>query len=953
MAILLTLGRKLQPTRRLAKGTMRRALVTSVAMTLLLAIGIGSARSAAPVLPQNVEFVATLGAFSKYRLKSNGMPIYLSRNDAAPVVTFMVVYHVGSRNEGPGNTGSAHLLEHLLATKSTINFGPANGHKSIPDLLYAAGAGADSNMTTWYDRMNGYSTLPSGRLELAMKIEADRLARGLILDRERQAEMSVVRNEYEIGENDPAEVLLKAVVGAAIAAHPYHWDTIGYRSDIEGVSTDKLREHYKSYFWPNNAEAILVGDFQFEKALAMFDREFGAFAPSTKPIPQVVTVEPPQEGERRVVIKRPGGAGIVQAAYIRPGAQHPDFIPLDVLSTILTQSLNSRLYQALVETQISSSVGATNHALRDPFVLLIQTTVARGSTHQQAEVALKAVLHEVASNGVTEEEVKRAQKQIEVRVVRSRDGTFNLASSLGEALASANWEWWHNYVDSVNKVTVEDVQRVAAKYLIPERATIGWFMPIEQQERQVIARGPTTIDASTPLTASRGADRASAPRAKANASLSLAVTPRDADPSPFAKRASRRVLKNGMTLVVVENHAVPTVALQATILAGTVAVPVGKPALALLTADVLDRGTSTKGKLAIAEALDAVGAQLDVNGGFLETTATGSGLSRDTKLLLETLADQLKNPAFAPEEIEHAKAERKAVVMRNAGDTGRRALDRIRNIIYPEGHPHRAPTTEQMLASLDSLTRDELIQFHRERYNGSSLILAIAGDVATGEVVSMVEELFGDIPKGERPVSNWPRTPPGTPVSDVVTMRGKANINFIYGAASGLTRYDPDYEASLIANAAVGQDALSSRIGRRVRVVEGLSYSLASRFQITDVLDGIWTVDVAVAPANLQKALFSTRDEFEKYCREGITDQELAVQKQHFAGSYQVKLGSNTGLVAALADAERFGYGPAYLDEYPERFRRLTREQVNVAIKSHLHPDKLNLVIAGDVDRVP
>src|SRR5262249_3099776 len=171
---------------------------------------------------------------------------------------------------------------------------------------------------------------------------------------------------------------------------------------------------------------------------------------------------------------------------------------------------------------------------------------------------------------------------------------------------------------------------------IPERATIGWFMPVEQQERQVIARGPTSVDASTPLTASHGADRAGAPRARPNASMSAAVTPRDADPSPFAKRASRRLLKNGMTLVVVENHAVPTVALQATILAGTVAVPVGKPALALLTADMLDRGTNTKGKLAIAEALDVVGAQLDVNGGFLGTTAAGTGLSRAPPLPLHT-----------------------------------------------------------------------------------------------------------------------------------------------------------------------------------------------------------------------------------------------------------------------------------------------------------------------------
>src|SRR5262252_3768840 len=304
---------------------MKRVLVTSAAMSLLLVFGIGAARSAAPALPQNVEFVATLGAFSKYRLKSNGMPIYLSRNEAAPVVTFMVVYHVGSRNEGPGNTGSAHLLEHLLATKSTVNFAPANGHKSIPDELYAAGAGADSNMTTWYDRMNGYSTLPSGRLDLAMRIEADRLARGLILDQERQAEMSVVRNEYEIGENDPAEVLLKAVVGAAIVAHPYHWDTIGYRSDIEGVSTDKLREHYHNFFRPDNAEAIVVGDFDTAEALREFDHEFGAIPPGKGPIPQVITVEPPQEGERRVTVKRPGQIGVVEIGYLRPGALHPDF----------------------------------------------------------------------------------------------------------------------------------------------------------------------------------------------------------------------------------------------------------------------------------------------------------------------------------------------------------------------------------------------------------------------------------------------------------------------------------------------------------------------------------------------------------------------------------------------------------------------------------------------------
>lgn len=924
---------------------MTRALVTLLAVVL-----VSPSADAAPAdaaLPANVELVATRGAFSKYRLKSNGMPIYLSRNHAAPVITFMVVYHVGSRNEAPGNTGSAHLLEHMLFNKSTTNFGKANGHKTFQEVLHEAGADFSStNMTTWNDRMNGYSTLPSGDLDVAMKIEADRLGRGLILDAERQPEMSVVRNEYEIGENDPSNALSKAVVGAAIVAHPYHWDTIGYRSDIEGVSTDTLREHYKNFFWPNNAEAILVGDFDASQALATFDREFGSFAPSSAPIPRVITVEPPQEGERRVVVRRPGQVGIVQAGYIRPGALDPDFIPLDVLSNILTGGVNSRLYQALVETQIASSVSSNNFTFRDPYPLLLEAVVAPESTHKKTEDALEAALYDVGKNGVTDEEVKRAEKQIEVQVIRSRDGTYNLASSLGEAIASADWEWWDGYVDAMKKVTAADVKRVAAKYVVPDHATIGWFVPTDASKEAAATPAPSTpapaVESSAPPAGSPST----------GASVPTPV-PRTADAQPFAKRTLHRILKNGITLDVVENHAVPTVALQATVLAGSMTAPASKPALAQLTAAMLDRGTKTKDKRAIAAALDGAGAQLTFASTLYDTTATGAGLSRDTKLLLETLADELENPAFAPDEIEKARAEMKTAVLQDSESTFLRAADRLAAIVFPAGHPYHAATPDERLASLAATTREEIAQFHRERYNGASLILAVSGDVDSAAVATMVEKLFGRMPAGRRPALAQPRTAPGNPVREAVTLRGKANMNLIYGAASGLARNDRDYEAALIANAAVGQDAMSSRIGKRVRDSEGLSYNLWSRFRMSDVLDGIWMVNVAVAPANLKKALASTLDEFETYCREGVTEDEVAVQKQFFAGNYQVRLGSNAGIVAALGEAEKFGYGPAYLDEFPERVRRVTRAEVNAAIQAHLHPDKLNLVVAGDLDRVP
>ncbi|HKW51468.1 MAG TPA: pitrilysin family protein, partial [Candidatus Eisenbacteria bacterium] len=430
-------------------------------------------------LPANVERLDSAGGITQYRLRSNGMKILLSPSHAAPVITFLVVYHVGSRNEAPGNTGSAHLLEHMIFNKSTKNFGRANGHQTFQEVLYEAGADFSStNMTTWYDRMTGYSTLPSDKLDLAMRIEADRMGRALILDEERRPEMSVVRNEYEIGENNPARALDKAVIAASIVAHPYHWPTIGYRSDIEGVSTEKLREHYKNFFWPDNAEAILVGDFDPVDALRRFDHEFGAFPRSKAPIPEVITVEPPQEGERRVTVSRPGEVALVEIAYLRPGTLHPDFIPLDVLATILSGGVNSRLYQAVVETGLATDVDAENFALRDPYPLVVTATVSPTSTPAKVEAAIKETLSAVAERGVTDVELARAKSLLEVSVIRARDGTYQLASSLGEAVASADWKWFVGYIDAMKRVSAEDVRRVAKSYLVPEHATVGWFSPI-------------------------------------------------------------------------------------------------------------------------------------------------------------------------------------------------------------------------------------------------------------------------------------------------------------------------------------------------------------------------------------------------------------------------------------------------------------------------------------------
>jgi len=907
-------------------------------MRFLLALASLLASFAAFALPANVERVETYRGIAQYRLKSNGMTILLQQDRASPVFTFMVVYHVGSRNEAPGNTGSAHLLEHMIFNKSTQNFGRAKGHKTFQEVLYESGADAgSSNMTTWYD-LNGYSTLPSDKLETAMRIEADRLGRALILDSERASEMSVVRNEFEIGENNPFQALLKATVAAAILAHPYHWSTIGYRSDIEGVTTEKLREHYKAYFHPDNSEAILVGDFDVETALALFDREFGSFPRAASPIPKVITVEPPQEGERRALVKRPGTLGLTMVGYIRPGASHPDFIALEVLSNILGDGVNSRLHQALVEKGLATNVSSFNFTLRDPYPLLLFVTNAPGKSHQDVENAVKSTVAEVLDRGVTDEEVRRAQQQIEVSVIRSRDGTYNFAANLGESVASTDWKWFLDYVDRIKAVTAADVKRVAQAYLVPDHATVGWFIPSPP------AKSTTPMAQAVPAAPAAAARDTSAPKAVA------AMTSK-----PFAQRTLRKVLPNGVIVDVMENRAVPTVAIRGLVFAGDATAPAGQPALPALVAKMMSRGTTSRTKEEIGAKLDDVGATRSYATTLNQVALTASGMARDLPLMLDILADEYRNPAFRPDEIDKARRELENDYRRNDDNTSLRAMERLSQLVYAKDHPYYPPDVAARLASVGAVTQAQLRDFHLARYNGASLVIAVVGDVDAAKAMALVERAFGAVPRGDRAslgkVERTAATAAG--VREAVTLRGKANMNIVIGAASGLRRQDPDYEASLIANAALGQTALSSRLGRRVRDTEGLTYQIYSRYLGSDELDGVWLANVNVAPQNLEKALRSTREVIAQFAREGATDAEVEAQKSFFAGNFQVNLGSNAGIAESMVTAEKFGFGPKYLDEYPARIRAVTTAQANAAMRRHFAADRLNLVVAGDLDKAP
>ena len=407
------------------------------------------------------------------RLRSNGLRVLLLQNSVAPVVTFAIVYHVGSRNEAVGYTGATHLLEHLMF-KGTPEYNRESG-TAIAAVLEAIGA--RFNATTWFDRTNYYETIPSDHLEVAVRLEASRMRGARLRDEDRAPEMTVVRNEFERGENSPFQVLYKDTFAFAFREHPYHHPTIGWRSDIEGVSTARLKEFYDVFYHPNNATAMIIGDFAEEDALGILERHFGTIPPSPAPIPLVYTVEPPQEGERRFAVRRAGQVAWCSLSWRTVQATHADTHALAVLGNVLGGGITSRLYQALVENSLALSVTVVPWQLRDPGLFSVFAPVRPGVEPAAVEAVVRKEAARVGREGVSEAELEKARVQIEAEVIFDRDSTDQIASSLSEAIAVADWRWYADYPQAIRAVSRDDVQRVARTYLQDDGLTVGTFLP--------------------------------------------------------------------------------------------------------------------------------------------------------------------------------------------------------------------------------------------------------------------------------------------------------------------------------------------------------------------------------------------------------------------------------------------------------------------------------------------
>ena len=654
------------------------------------------------------EFVKESGGIKEYTMTSNGLRVLLKQDNTAPVATFMVTYEVGSRNEAIGYTGSTHLLEHLMF-KGSRKFNTKKGnsvfqtHQSL---------GARMNATTWLDRTNYFAVLPSEHLETLIEIEADRMRNAYIKEEDRQSEMTVVRNEFERGQNSPSGVLDENIWATAYQAHPYHHSTIGWKEDIENVSIERLREFYDTFYWPNNATAIAIGDFTEKEALSMIKKHFGKIRKSTKPIPEVYTAEPKQEGIRTITLKRAGQQGIVGVAHKTPAATHPDAPAFMVLSSILSSGKNSRFYKNITDKGLTTSVYIWDSLFRDPGLFTVYANLSPDVDHKTVEKAVVDEYDKIKKDGVSDEEVKNAQTQLIASMKFRQDGSYAIASGLNEAIASGDWTLYTTYDEKIGTVTKEDVQRIVKEYFKEDLSTIGYFIPL----------------------GAGGQNKKLATSAKDLEKMKLKHY------SEEEELLSSKVVDSepveGIRLLTLKRGS-GVVTLTGSMLGGDIYAS-GNARTADMVAAMLDQGTTNMTKFEISAKLESAGARLGFFNGQARVGFSGKFLSEDTKMVFDLLADQLKNPLFAEEDLNKVKKRQVANYKRSKESTRGNATHNMLKAFYGPGHQNSPPDPDKAIEEIKKITPKNLKDFHLKNYGAGTMVIVAVGDVDHNSLESLI-----------------------------------------------------------------------------------------------------------------------------------------------------------------------------------------------------------------------
>jgi len=879
--------------------------------------------------PAGIQLVTKVEGISEYSLP-NGLHFLLFPDASQPKVTVNIIYKVGSRFEGYGETGMAHLLEHLNFIQTTTR---TNIKKELTDH------GADMNGTTDYDRTNYYETVAATdeNLKWALELEADRMVNTRIEKPLLDKEMTVVRNEFEMGENDPGNILSERVMESAYLWHSYGHPVIGNKSDIEKVPIENLAAFYKKYYQPDNALLLVAGKFDEAKAMAWIVDDFGKLPRPERKLAEPYTVEPTQDGERSVTLRRVGDTQYVMALYHTPAATHPDDAAVQVLAGVLGDVPSGRLYKALVDNKKAVEANMGSAEQHDPGFIMATAQLEPGQSIEEARKVMLDTVEGLSKEPPSKEEVDRVKTRLLKNIELAMANSKFVAMMLTEYEAQGDWRMMFLERDRIKQVTPDDVLRVARAYLKESNRTVGEFIPSKTPDRSEI---PPTPSITATFKDFKGGEAVAAGEAfdPSNANIDSRVT--------------RGKLANGLKFALLPKmNRGGTVAARLVVRFGDEKSLFGKSAVAQLVGAVLMHGTKNKSRQQIQDEMDKLKAQIDVEGGVNNATAAIQTVEANLPGALKLAAEILREPSFPENEFEQVRQQLIAHVEEGRSDPQALAgqnLQRRINSIYPRGDVRYVSTVDEEIADLKKVTLDEAKKFYQQFYGASEGEFTAVGQFDKAAIQKLGDELFGSwkAPAAYGRVLSPYRSI--APANVKIETPDKQNAVSLAAQMFKMSDEDADYPAMIMANYILG-GTFSARLVTRIRHKEGLSYGVGSQLTVPTKDDGAMFVAFAISnPENAPKVEASMLDEMALTIKGGFTADELAAAKKAWAEERVVARSQDSSLVSLLANRARWDRNMQFDQNLESTVAGLTVEQVSAALAKTISVSKLVYVKAGD-----